>query len=281
MSMVIRWFSTIATALALAGCGSETSGGGTIVYTGTGQVGSLAALVEFQQNLHAVNADNDVSVLHSEEPLSTEFVNRYGWNVETLHVYQDSHILHGKPNGITIYRAAEVATDRPIWIADLNHIRAFDPVVAHDGLAYYSTRDGNKDELTIRDGVFVDSIADILAYVPPTQQEIDEGAEFERHTSLPLAEYRQLAEPIGLAYREGLLYVCDAVEGLVALQLEVNPDDAAEFSHLLVKQTLNDVFSCKDVLATEQGLMLVGESGVTQLLVSNEGVSIISQIPTL
>ncbi|WP_427977379.1 hypothetical protein, partial [Agarivorans sp.] len=179
-----------------------------------------------------------------------------------------------------IYR--NTGQDRPAveWVADISHIRAYDPVVAHDGMVYYTTRDGN-NELSTRDGVFVDDASEILAYVPPTQEEMDEGASTERPSSVAIAEYRELSEPVGLTLREGTLYVCDAVEGLVALQLEANPDDSTEFSHILVKQALNDVFACKDIIATEQGLILVGETGVTQLNVSDTGLSVLSHIPTI
>ncbi|MDO6765096.1 hypothetical protein [Agarivorans sp. 1_MG-2023] len=280
MKMLIKRLSVPIAIVLMAACGSESgSSGGTVVYSGTGQVGSLAALVEFQGDLHAINMSQSVSILRSEEFLSTDYVNRHSWGAETLHVYENSHVMVGHATGVDIYRSTG-DLDYPVeFVARLSHLVAYDPVVAHDGVAYYTTRDGS-NEITFRDGIFVENISDILAYVPPSQEEIDEGASSERPNSTSMAEYRELADPIGLTLREGTLYVCDAAEGLVSLALEINPDDAAEFSHLLVKQELNDVFSCNDVIATEQGLMLVGENGVYQLDVSDSGLSVVSHIPT-
>lgn len=281
MKTLIKRLSVPIAIVLMAACGSESgSSGGTVVYSGTGQVGSLAALVEFQGDLHAINMEQSVSILRSQALLSADFVDRYAWRAETLHVYDDSHVMVGHSSGVDIYRSTGVADNPVEFIAQLRHVVAYDPVIAHDGVAYYTTRDGS-NEITFRDGIFVENISNILAYVPPTQEEIDEGASSERPNSTSMAEYRELADPIGLALREGTLYVCDAAEGLVSLVLEANPEDTAEFSHILTRQALNDVFACKDVIATEQGLILVGESGVIQLDVSDAGLSLVSQIPTI
>ncbi|WP_406609022.1 hypothetical protein [Agarivorans sp. JK6] len=281
MKTLIKRLSVPIAIVLMAACDSDSSSsGGTVVYSGTGQVGSLAALVEFQGDLHAINTNQKVSILRSEEFLSADYVDSYSWISETLHVYDDSHVMVGHSSGVDIYRSTG-DLDNPVeFIAQLRHLVAYDPVIAHDGVAYYTTRDGS-NEITFRDGIFVENISDILAYVPPTQEEIDEGASSIRPNSTSMAEYRELAEPIGLALREGTLYVCDAAEGLVPLVLEANPEESAEFSHVLTRQALNDVFPCKDVIATEQGLMLVGESGVIQLDVSDTGLSLVSQIPTI
>lgn len=276
--------------LQLGACGDGSSNSGN-TYTGTGSAGSLAAMTTTSGQLHILDANGNAHTFDLTTPMQPTRLNNYAWaNGQTLFNYRDSHLLIGRETGVLVYRLpTEVDRDLgrvvPQFTGRIDHIRAYDPVIAVDNIAYFTTRDGDPEQLTRQDQMSAADISEYIEYVPLTQQELNNGAVEVPPEARLLANYSELPEPYGLGYLNEVLYICDGHEGLTQFTVEpipgVDQDQLAEgeFSMQFVRHPLSEQWPCSDVIATEEGLILTSAEGVAQLQIGPEGLQILSLLP--
>lgn len=252
--------------LLLTACGgSDSSSDPAITYTGTGSAGSLAAMTVADGQLYVLNGEELVSFQLEMPTTPTQVSNTLVFGAETLFNYQDQYLFAGTQVGVEILALPTTEQKQSeqydlTWVSNFAHIRAYDPVIAFDGQAFFTTRDGDPDTISDGDHLSALDIGDLTA------------------PSL-LADYTELNEPIGLAYLDGDVFVCDKVEGLTLFGLQQNDAQLeGELSMQLVRQPLNDFFPCIDVIADEKALILTSEQGVTQLAFVDGELQSLSQL---
>ncbi len=154
--------------------------------TATGTAGSLSRFTIVGNYLYAVDMTL-LNVFDISNPSVTSKVGTVpvGFDIETIFPYQDKLFI-GSASAMYIYSLANPAL--PQQLSAVQHIRACDPVVANDTVAYVTLRTGTRCFGTIN-ALIVYKITDIRTPVPVMQ--------------IPLTN------PNGLGYSGNALYVCD------------------------------------------------------------------------
>jgi hypothetical protein len=203
---------------------SGTSGQGVMNSgSGTGQGGSLARFTIARNHLFIV--DNyelySYSLANSERPQLKGKVH-VGFEIETIYSYEDKLFI-GSQNAMYIYSIADPG--QPARLGTASHVRACDPVVANDTLAY----------VTVRSGSNCGGMANSLLVYDV------------RNTLNPvLRNTVPMNSPWGLGLKGNRLYVCDGPSGLVVYELSdpVRP----RVVQRLAGETFYDVIPTDNVL---------------------------------
>ncbi len=163
-----------------------TSGSGT-----TGQGGSLARFTIANDYLYVVDDQKlyTYSLATSANPQLKGNIN-VGFNVETIYSFKDKLFI-GSSSAMYIYSLADPA--HPAKLAQATHVRACDPVVANDSLAYVTVRSssrcgGNMSALIVYDVKYI---------LQPIQR-----------NAVPMTS------PWGLGMKGNRLYVCNGENGM-------------------------------------------------------------------
>lgn len=179
--------------------------------TGTGKGGSLAKFTIVGNYLYVLNA-NDVVAYNIENPARPAFQSSVmvDWGAETLFPYNDKLFI-GSQNGMFIYSLNEPAA--PSKIGQAQHLRACDPVVANDSVAFVTLRGNACGPAT--DGLYVYNIKDI--------------------TKPLLTKTVEMRTPSGLGLNDSILYVCQQQNGLSVYNVKqpANP---------LLRKTITDTY---------------------------------------
>lgn len=251
--------------LILCACGEGGDGGSDSLLGGSsGEGGSMAGMQILDGKLHILT-NNYIRSFSLSSPLRPELIgNTWVIGAETLFNYQDKYLFAGTSTGIISYQLPETDNgdfdDYLLRINQFTHIRAYDPVIAVDGKAYFTTRNGVKGDWSGRN--------DYIGLL--NIQNID--------SPYLLAEYNELIEPAGLALRNEILYVCDKVDGLSLFTTEpeyIVPNDNG-LRYTLVPLELNDFVACSDVIATDDRLILTSQEGIAQLRIDDGQVTQLS-----
>lgn len=205
---------------------NSTSGtGGTNVVVGTGQGGSLARFTIAQNHLYAVdNAQLYAYSLSDPKNPTRTSVTNVGMNVETIYPYKDKLFI-GSQQAMFIYSIANPGN--PVLEGQANHVRACDPVVANDSMAYVTVRTGT--------GCGGNTNA-LLTYNI-------------RNLSNPVQvnSYTQVSNPSGLGLGANKrLYVCNGASGLKVFSL--NNPNSPSLIKTVTGYTFNDVIALDDLL---------------------------------
>lgn len=214
--------------LCLQACNKDSSSnslsnGSNSASGGTGQGGSLARFTIAQDYLYVV--DNKqlyaYSLASSERPVLKSSVN-IGFNIETIYSYGDK-LFVGSQNAMYIYSIINPA--QPDRLGEASHVRACDPVVANDSMAYVTVRGGSSCGGT-RNSLLVYDVRQIL--------------------NPRLLNTINLEGPWGLGLKGDRLYVCDGAAGLKVFSLAnaANP----ELISVVTGETFFDVIPTTDVL---------------------------------
>lgn len=223
-------------ALVLVGCGendgsADSSGGG------VGRGGSTARMTIAGDYLYAISGASiqlfDITTPASPNPYVKVWVD---WNIETLFPYEN-YLLIGASNGLHIMDNTDPA--RPEYVSRFTHAQAQDPVVAENGYAYVTLRDGRQaSEFTNQ--LEVIDIHDI--------------------TNPSLVDVIPMQRPYGLSIENNRLFVCDDVAGIK----EFNTSDPTA---LTLEETISGV-NCNDVILQQQRLYAITDNRLLQYDVS-------------
>lgn len=208
--------------VALSGCDKAE-------YSGTdnssGKGGSLARFTVVGDYMYVVDKGNlysfDISTPDNPRQMA---VSNVGFNVETIYPFKDKLFI-GSQEAMYIYSLSDPA--KPSRLGEASHLRACDPVVANDSMAYVTVRTGTNCGGSIN-ALYSYNVRNPLAPV--------------------LMNTRNLGNPKGLALNGSVLYVCDDVYGLAVMSLDV-PTAPFEVKRVLGGQfhdaiVLDDVLIC-------------------------------------
>ncbi len=212
--------------------------GGTTVGIG----GSTARFTITENHLYTVDRSNlrVFSLLNATAPKMASNVG-IGWDIETIFPYDDKLFIGGM-NGMQIFDATD--PEAPKFLANFQHARACDPVVAQ----------GNRAYVTLREGTFCQGFNNQLDVLDITEI-----------TQPKLIKTYPLHKPIGLSITGDVLMICESDQGLKVFDAK---DDLAidknQLSHL------ND-FDAFDVIALEKESLAIitGKNGIYQYDYSN------------
>jgi hypothetical protein len=181
----------VAVIITVWGCTKADSGSATDLSlngsggaTGTG--GSLARFTIVGNYMYVVD-NTSLNVFDITNPASTNKVNSVpvGFEIETVYPYQDKLFI-GSAFGMFIYSLAN--PQAPTRLSAAQHLRACDPVVANDTVAYVTVRGGTRCG-GVENALLVYNIKVIQSPVQTAR--------------IPLSG------PFGLGYSGSGLYVCD------------------------------------------------------------------------
>lgn len=197
----------------------------------TGQGGSLARFTIADDRLYVVDDQKlyTYSLINEDNP-QLKSSQSIGFNVETIYAYKDKLFI-GSQQAMYIYSISNA--DYPSKLGEARHVRACDPVVANDSIAYVTVRSGTNCGGTVN-AMYVYNINYILQ---PRQRNV-----------IPMKN------PHGLGMKGDRLYVCDGSNGLSIYNITdpIYPK--------LVKQVYGDTFY--DVIIYDNLLICMIEGGM-------------------
>lgn len=170
---------------------SPNSTGGFDNNGGTGQGGSLARFTIAQKHLYVVDDMklHVYSLANASSPklTSTQLI---GEDIETIYSYKDK-LFVGSQDAMYIYSISDAG--HPDKLGTASHVRACDPVVADDTVAYVTVRGGNSCGGTLN-AMYVYDVKNLLN---PVQRNVI-----------------NMDSPWGLGMSGNTLFVCNGSNGL-------------------------------------------------------------------
>ena len=218
-----------------SGTSTSNSGTGTANnVNGNGQGGSLARFTIAQGHLYAVDDAQlyAYSLANPQSPVRVSMMN-VGANIETIYPYKDKLFI-GSQQAMFIYSLASPGT--PVLEGQASHVRACDPVVANDSMAYVTVRTGTNC------GGNVNALLSYNIRNLAAPQQVHSVA---------------LSNPAGLGLGPNKrLYVCDGAAGLKVFS--VANANAPVLLKTITGYTFNDVIALDDLLVcfTSEGTAL-------------------------
>ncbi|MCB0698310.1 MAG: hypothetical protein H6551_02285 [Chitinophagales bacterium] len=210
---------------------------------GTGQGGSLARFTIADDYLYVVD-DKKLYAYSLANPMSPKLTStqNIGEDIETIYSFKDKLFI-GSQNAMYIYSIANGAS--PDKLGEASHVRACDPVIANEDVAYVTVRSGTGCGGTIN-ALYVFDITNILS---PRQKTVI-----------------NMEGPWGLGMSGSRLYVCNGSSGMNIY------DISNKYYPKLVQQiydaTYYDVIVYNDVLIcmVEGGTLLYEIKGDGQIV---------------
>lgn len=208
-----------------------------------GRSGSMARFAVLDSFLYCIDY-NQLYVFEIISPETPRYVNKInvGWEIETLFPYQNYFFIGGR-NGMYIYSREN--PKNPVYISTYLHLRACDPVVVEDTIAYVTLR-GNT-----RCGQVVSALH--LLSISKLQQP-------KLIVSYPLPQ------PMGLDVSEKIAYVCDDSVGVFVLNTTM-PDSIVELARIGSQRGY-------DAIKYGQMLIVSSRSNISFYNVSNPNVPV-------
>jgi hypothetical protein len=231
--------------------GPVLSDGGSVGDIVSGQGGSMARFAIHTGHLYALEPGSlqVFSLLSPTEPDSIRKVS-VGWDVETIFPYRDKLFL-GSQSGMYIFDNSR--PDSPNLLSIYEHMRACDPVVVEDTLAY----------VTLRDGTVCQNFSNQLEVI---------SIKDARNPKL-LASY-PMQHPHGLGIDQKQLFVAEGEHGLKVF----NAADAYSIGDNLLQHL--EGMHAYDVIPYQDVLVLIGADGLYQYDYSDSAnLSLLSVIP--
>lgn len=215
--------------LSFSGCSKVDNNGAADNISGVG--GSLARFTTAGNYMYVVDAGNlysfDISTPQHPRQVA---VTNVGFNVETIYPFKDKLFI-GSQDAMYIYSLTDPAKPSQLGVA--SHLRACDPVVANDSVAYVTVRTGS----TCGGNINALNVYDVRDPLNPFIQ-----------SSI------NLGNPRGLALKGDVLYLCDDIGGLLVMGLD-NPYEPFE-----LKRFTGDKYF--DVIALDDVLICMIEGGM-------------------
>lgn len=208
--------------LSFSGCSKVDSNVG-VGDNANGIGGSLARFTIAGNYMYVVDAGNlysfDISTPQNPRQVA---VTNVGFNVETIYPFKDKLFI-GSQDAMYIYSLADPAKPSRLGVA--SHLRACDPVVANDSVAYVTVRTGS----TCGGDINALNVYDVRDPLNPFLQ-----------SSI------NLFNPRGLALKDNVLYLCDDNAGLLVMSLD-NPYTPFELKKI-TGEKFYDAIALDDVL---------------------------------
>jgi len=216
----------IITSLFFTACNKDSSNSskpsGTTSGT-TGQGGSLARFTIAMDHLYVV--DNQklyaYSLANSNNPQLKSNTD-VGFSIETIYSYENKLFI-GSSNAMYVYSLADAS--HPMKLGQATHVRACDPVVANDSLAYVTVRSGSRCGGSVNNLI----VYDVKNILQPVQRNV-----------VPLQS------PWGLGIKNNRLYVCNGNAGLNVY--DISKPVYPSLIKQLPSETFYDVIVYKDLL---------------------------------
>lgn len=213
----------------------NASGGGKAL-SPSGIGGSMARFKIYRNYLYAVDKNKmHVFDISSPTAISEKQQIWLQWNAETIFMYND-RLFIGTQSGMMVFSLENPKI--PSFISSLDHLRACDPVVVENDIAYVTLRAGSSCGNVVKDQLDVIDISDI--YNPQ------------------LLKSYPMEEPYGLGIDNGTLFVCDGTAGLKVY----DATDPLDIDNQLIAN-FKDV-NAFDVIPLSDVLMLIGSDGLYQ-----------------
>lgn len=169
-------------------------------------------------------------------------------DAETIFGYQQ-YLLLGRQNGISVYDVGENPTS-PTFLSVYAHQTACDPVIARDGVAYFTIRSGTGCGLNRTNQLVVLDISD--------------------PTNPVLMDETNMQSPRGLAIHGNNLYISDGTSGIQ--QFDISDKFSPEFVDTAIPSFSNDLIALDSVLIS------VGSNSVDQYQINEDGLTILSRL---
>jgi len=241
------YFLLLAIPFLLSGCAMSEKNNDMGGNLSSGKGGSLARFTISGNYLYTV----DPSKLHTISLANTEHPQKVnekslGIYTETIYPYQNSLLL-GTETGMFVFDLANPAN--PQQIANFQHIRSCDPVVAQNGFAYITLNTQNQ---RCFNGTNELQIVDIHNLNSPK-----------------LVKTISLTTPLGLDINNDTLYVCDKGLRVINVADKLNP---VEINHFYDIQA-------QDVIWQQGSIIVIGTDGLHQYKQTAGGLQKISTIP--
>ena len=156
-----------------------------------GKGGSLARFTISMNHLYVVDNRElyTFSISNPQNPVKVN-TNEVGFDVETIYTWNDKLFI-GSRDAMYVYSIADPG--QPQLLGTASHVRACDPVVANDSIAFVTVRSGSNCGGDIN-ALYVYNLKNIMQ---PVQMKVI-----------------NLQNPHGLGIKDSTLFVCDAGYGL-------------------------------------------------------------------
>lgn len=226
------FFIIITGSLLIGSCSkdSSTSADKTTSTSTTGQGGSLARFTTAMDHMYVVDDKKlyTYSLLDEKHPQLKGSID-VGFSIETIYSYKDKLFI-GSSNAMYVYSLTDPA--HPSKLGQATHVRACDPVIANDSLAYVTVRSGSRCG------------GNVSALIVYDVKYITQPQERGRVT---------MESPWGLGMSGNRLYVCNGLNGLNVYDIS-NP-----IQPKLVKQLAGGTFY--DVIIIDNLMVAMIEGG--------------------
>lgn len=201
----------------------------------SGAGGSMAKFTTYSHYLYTIKGSDSLilyDVSTASDPVLTNRI-LIGRNIETLFPYKH-YLLMGASSGMFLYDVSNPAT--PVFKSTFMHLFSCDPVVAQDGYAYVTLRNGTGCRQTAINEMEVLDVNNVSNPV--------------RVSTL------QLTNPHGLAIDGNKLFVCDGSAGIRFI-------DITNKLYPKIIHTIEGV-NAYDAIALNGVLIVVGKNGLYQ-----------------
>lgn len=214
--------------------GSASKGTAT---NGAGVGGSTARFAIVNNHLYAVTNDEMklFNLAIPEKPVKDASI-KLGFGIETIFPYKDKLFL-GTTTGMQIWNNEN--PNNPTYLSRLDHVRACDPVVVEDDIAYVTLRSVNN---FTRCGAAIANQLDVIDVSNPATPVLKKSYNMEN--------------PYGLGIDNKKLFICEGKGGLKTFNAS-NPMDVQQIQHFKDMDTF-------DVIPLNGTLMLIGKDGLYQ-----------------
>lgn len=235
----------------LFGCGGDDDGGSINIGDGSGATGiggSLAGFSIVDDFLYLLTVDGlrilDISEQTPALVNSVSIVSR----AETIFRYGENLLL-GTQQGMIIYDISD--RSNPIYISEVNHQTACDPVVAKDSVAFITIRSGiTCNNIFPADQLIVVDISDLSAPVELKQI--------------------QMLSPRGMGIFGDKLFVAEGEFGIKEFDIDSLQDP-------LFSKIYDDV-SANDIIILNENMIITGTDGILQYLILDDGLQFLSRV---
>jgi hypothetical protein len=214
----------------------------------TGQGGSLARFTTANDHMYIVDNQKlyTYSLLDEKHP-QFKGANDVGFSIETIYAYKDKLFI-GSSSAMYIYSISNPAM--PTKLGQATHVRACDPVIANDSIAYVTVRGGTRCGGTQNALMVYD-----VKYI----------------TQPLLRKTVNMESPYGLGMKGNRLYVCNGSNGLNVYDITdpINP--------VLKKQLAGGTFY--DVIIIDDLMIAMIEGGTALYeLKANDEINLAAKI---
>lgn len=226
----------------------------------TGQGGSMARFTIIDNYLYTID-DVKLNLFDISNPygpsLSTTV--NVGWGIETIFPFTrdgNTYLVIGANNGMYIYDNSNI--EQPNLQSFYGHTTSCDPVVAEGDYAYVTLRSGNQcDGYTNQ--LDIVNISDL--------------------TNPYLLKSYSMYNPHGLGVDNGLLFICDGLEGLKVYDISQDIGNIEDVKNIEKKLIYSFKTEAYDVIPNNETLILSSKDAFYQLDYSNpKDIRILSSI---